>query len=43
MLNLDQMKIIEYAGDMKDWYENGAGSEYNSRITCELAQDILGG
>lgn len=39
---MEQIKILEYAKDMSEWYESGPATELNSKLSCELVQDMIG-
>ena len=38
----DQIRVLEYARDMTEWYESGSATDLNGRLTCELVQDMIG-
>lgn len=36
----DDLKFLEYGGDLLTYYKNSYGSEYNTKMGCPLIRDI---
>lgn len=37
----EQVKVLEYYIDLKEYYENSYGTDINGRIMCEAMRDML--